>query len=348
VTSTPSEVRRWLWRAALVASICTGLAAAAGPYADNKDAPHDGLRRREPLAPLPPPPALDALKVELGRRLFSDTILSGDGARACASCHDLNAGGTVHVERMAGYTGKMNAYNPPTVFNAGNSYRLGWRGNFTSLEELSEKVLLDANLMAANWQVLLQRLRASDLYAPLFERAFGRRPDPADVIDALATFQRSLITPGAPFDRYLGGDLAALTQDEAAGYALFKSRGCASCHQGSNIGGNMFQRFGIFAAPTRNTDAATDAGLGRWTITGAERDKRVFRVPSLRNVEVTAPYFHDGQTESLPEAVVIMARSQLGRELPATEVSSIVAFLKTLTGYYNGHRLTASPTQERP
>jgi cytochrome c peroxidase len=342
--STPSEVLRWLRRAALAAFICAGLGAAAAPYANN----HDGLRWREPLAPLPPLPALDELKVELGRRLFSDTILSGNGSRACASCHDLNGGGTVHVERTAGYTGKMNSFNPPTVFNVGNNYRLGWRGNFTSLEELNEKVLLDENLMAANWQVLLQRLRASDLYAPLFERAFARRPDRADIIDALATFQRSLLTPGARFDRYLGGDLAALTQDEAEGYALFKSRGCASCHQGSNVGGNMFQRFGIFTAPVRNGDAATDADLGRWTITGAERDKSVFRVPSLRNVEVTAPYFHDGRTKSLPEAVIIMARSQLGRELPATEVSSIVAFLKTLTGYYNGQRLTASPTQERP
>jgi cytochrome c peroxidase len=345
--STPSEAWRWLRRAALAAFICAGLAAAAAPYASNKDGLRDGLRWREPVAPLPPPPVLDALKVELGRRLFSDTILSGNGSRACTSCHDLNHAGTVHVERTAGYTGKMN-YNPPTVFNTGNNYRLGWRGNFTSLEELNDKVLLDANLMAANWQVLLQRLRASDLYAPLFERAFGRRPDRADVIDALATFQRSLITPDAPFDRYLGGDLAALTQDEAEGYALFKSRGCASCHQGSNIGGNMFQRFGIFAAPMRNGTAATDGDLGRWTITGAERDKRVFRVPSLRNVAVTAPYFHDGQTDSLSEAVIIMARSQLGRELPAAEVSSIVAFLKTLTGYYDGHRLTASPTQQRP
>jgi len=341
--STPSEAWRWLRRAALAALICAGLAAAATPFASNKD----GLRWREPLAPLPPPPTLDALKVELGRRLFSDTILSGNGSRTCASCHDLNNAGTVHVERTAGYTGTMN-YNPPTVFNVGNNYRLGWRGNFTSLEELNDKVILDANLMAANWPVLLQRLRASDLYAPLFERAFGRRPDRADVIDALATFQRSLITPGAPFDRYLGGDLAALTQDEAEGYALFKGRGCASCHQGSNIGGNMFQRFGVFAAPIRNGAAATDGDLGRWTITGAEQDKRVFRVPSLRNVAVTAPYFHDGQTDSLSEAVIIMARSQLGRELPATEVSSIVAFLKTLTGYYNGHRLTASPTQPRP
>ncbi|TCL74842.1 cytochrome c peroxidase [Rhizobium sp. BK251] len=297
----------------------------------------------EPITPLADPPPLDPAKVALGERLFSDPILSSKNELACSSCHDLNAGGTVSLKRTIGYNGKMHRFNAPTIFNVANNYRLGWRGNFTSLEEQNEAVLLDPNLMASEWKTLLPKLRDSKSYGPEFQRVYGREIDRQSLLDALTTFQRSLVTPNARFDQFLRGDRNAITADEARGYALFKSYGCISCHQGSNVGGNIFQKFGIFAeAMPVNSDAGNDGNLGRWTITGRDTDRGVFRVPSLRNVEVTAPYFHDGRVGTLPEAVKIMARSQLGLTVDDRDVASIVAFLKTLTGEYKGRPLNVT------
>jgi cytochrome c peroxidase len=294
---------------------------------------------RDPITALPPPPALDPARVDLGGRLFNDTLLSSKNMLACTSCHNLTTGGTVRLRRTVGYNGRMHRFNAPTIFNVGNNYRLGWRGDFTSLESQNEKVLTDENLMDATWPSLLAKLRANAVYASLFQQAYGKPVDAASVLNALATFQRSLMTPNAPFDRFLAGDPSALSIDAQNGYALFRNYGCASCHQGSNIGGNMFQKFGIFASPFPDGDPVNDGDLGRFTITGADRDIGVFRVPSLRNVAVTAPYFHDGRTDDLAEAVRIMARSQLGRELSPGDVEALVAFLNSLTGEYNGRSL---------
>lgn len=300
------------------------------------------------LAPVRLPAALDGRKVALGERLFMDPILSGKNAITCNSCHDLAKGGTVGLKRTVGYQGKMHRFNAPTIFNVGNNHRLGWRGDFTSLEEQNEKVLLDENLMAVDWPTVLDRLRASQTYTGLFKSVYRRQADRENVLDALAAFQRSLVTANAPFDRYLAGDMGALSEEARRGYELFRTYGCSSCHQGSNIGGNMFQKFGIFAEPLANGETVNDGDLGRWTITGADRDIGVFRVPSLRNVEVTAPYFHDGRTDTLAEAVEIMARSQLGRELSSVDVQAIAAFLESLTGEYNGRKLSATPLEDRP
>jgi cytochrome c peroxidase len=162
------------------------------------------------------------------------------------------------------------------------------------------------------------------------------------VLDALAIFQRSLITPNARFDRYLKGERDAITADEERGYQLFKAYGCIACHQGANVGGNLFQKFGIFQDLFAGQKTLTKADLGRFTITGVESDRHVFRVPSLRNVAVTAPYFHDGRTASLADAVKIMARNQLGRELDQRDADLIVKFLGTLTGEYRGQPLTSA------
>ena len=300
-----------------------------------------------PLAPVRIVPTLDVGRVELGKQLFSDKILSSKQAFSCASCHDLTKGGTVAVSRTIGYRGKMHRFNSPTIFNVGNNYRLGWRGDFTSLEAQNEKVLMDENLMAIDWDTLLRRLEFHPMYSVRFQQLYGTPADRSNVLDALATFQRSLTTPNAPFDRYLQGDTLALSADARQGYELFQAYGCASCHQGSNIGGNMFQKFGIFTEPVADGDAVDDGDLGRWTITGADRDKGVFRVPSLRNVEVTAPYFHDGRTETLREAVSIMGRSQLGRDLTRQDLTALVAFLKSLTGEFEGKSLSAAPMETR-
>jgi cytochrome c peroxidase len=286
----------------------------------------------EPITPVPAAAGLDSGKVRLGERLFHDPRLSRGNDLACASCHALEGGGDDGRARSPGADGEPLGFNAPTVFNAALSARLNWRGNFRTLEEQAEAVLLDPRLMGMDWTELLARLEAEPGYARDFRKAYGSGPEPWQVLDALAAFERSLLTPGSRFDRHLAGEPGAMTAEEEEGYGLFKTYGCIACHQGVNVGGNLFQRFGIFLDPLAGRPALTPADQGRFTLTGDERDRRVFRVPSLRNVALTAPYFHDGSAATLEEAVTIMARSQLGRTLAKREVGLIVAFLRTLTG----------------
>jgi cytochrome c peroxidase len=293
----------------------------------------------EPVTAVPLPAIPEPAKVRLGERLFGDARLSGDGARSCASCHDLERGGGDGRDRPTGADGRPLDFNAPTVFNAALSFRLNWRGNFRSLEEQAEAVLLDARLMGTTWEELLGKLRADPTYRDAFVRAFGGDgPEPWQVLDALAAFQRSLLTPDARFDRWLRGEHGALAPEEERGYRLFKDYGCVACHQGVNVGGNLFQRFGVFAA----RPATTEADLGRFAVTGEERDRGVFRVPSLRNVAATPPYFHDGGEPSLAGAVRTMVRSQLGRSMTEDEVDLVVRFLRTLTGEYRGRSVAAA------
>ena len=293
----------------------------------------------EPITPVAPREAADAGKVELGRQLFQDVRLSRGNIVACASCHRLDRGGDDDRARSIGLDGRPLDFNTPTIFNAARNFRLNWRGNFRTLEEQNEAVLLDPRLMNTTWEELLSKLRADHDYRSAFAALYGTGPKPAQVLDALAGFQRSLVTPDGRFDRYLRGERNAITEEEKRGYELFKAYGCIACHQGMNVGGNLFQKFGIFQDPFAQRAAITEADLGRFALTGEEADRHVFRVPSLRNVAVTAPYFHDGSTVSLSEAVEIMARSQLGRDLPVQDINAIVAFLGTLTGEYEGRPL---------
>jgi cytochrome c peroxidase len=290
-------------------------------------------RTGEPITPIPPIAQLDHRKVQLGERLFRDARLSRDNRLACATCHQLDRGGDDGQPRSFGADGRPLDFNTPTVFNAILSFRLNWRGNFRTLEEQVEAVLLDPRLMGANWPTLISTLRADQAYREEFDAAYGQPPAPPLVLDALAAFERSLLTPQAPFDRYLRGESNAIGPEAKRGYELFKSHGCIACHQGVNVGGNLFQRFGVFDDPVV-VGPPTAADLGRFALTGRTEDRSVFRVPSLRNVARTAPYFHDGRTATLEQAVAEMARTQLGRTLPPREVDLIVRFLKTLNGEY--------------
>jgi cytochrome c peroxidase len=328
-----------------VTLVCAVLAAAVGPGAqatfDARD-PAAVPSGAEPIAPVPRAVALDANKVRLGEKLFHDVRLSRGDVMACASCHRLAEGGDDNLARSPGIHGKLLDFNTPTVFNAALSFRLNWRGNFRSLEQQIEAVLYDPDLMNTSWEELLPKLRADASYREAFVATYGSGPEPAHVLDALATFERSLITPDAPFDRYLRGERDALEPHAERGYELFKVYGCTACHQGVNVGANLFQKFGIFYDPFAGADAVSQADLGRFAVTGKAADRHVFRVPSLRNVALTAPYFHDGSVASLEEAVESMARSQLGRSLSAQEIDLIVAFLRTLTGAYRGRPLAAA------
>lgn len=241
--------------------------------------------------------------------------------------------------------GTPHPRNTPTIFNVTFSSSFNWDGVADSLEAHAELVLLSPRLMNTTWPELLAKLRADADYVNRFKTAYADELTPRTVLDALATFERSLITPDSRFDRYLRGDRSAITAKEERGYQLFKTYGCTACHQGVNIGGNMFQRFGIFAEP--NDVGRIDTDLGRYQVTKAARDREVFRVPSLRNVAVTAPYFHDGRTGSLEVAVETMARVQLGRNLARDDIDLIVQFLHTLTGEYRGRELTASAERTR-
>lgn len=286
-----------------------------------------------PIQPIPALSDFDKERVELGRRLFHDTSLSKDGTISCASCHDVAGGGDDGRARSLGVDGAQGGINAPTVVNARFNFRQFWDGRARTLEDQVDGPLQHPAEMATTWGEVIAKLQADGAYKAAFERSYGHGPDAASVRDAVATFERFLITPGCAFDRYLMGDEGAISDAAKAGYELFVSLGCITCHQGVNVGGNMFQPFGQGSRyfDERGGDV-TSADLGRFNVTGDERDKHVFRVAPLRNVALTAPYLHDGSAGTLAEAVQVMASHQLGEKLSEEEVLNIVAFLESLTG----------------
>ncbi len=276
----------------------------------------------EPLRPLPQAPPVDARRAELGARLFRFSGLSAGGRTSCLSCHDVARSGASLHARDLGQDGVPLALNTPTVFNATDSWRLNWEGRFGDAADLVRATLHNPTLMGP--APALARVRSDPSLAPALRGAYGRPAEEADVVDALTAYLRTLRTPDARFDLWLRGDRGALTSVELRGYARFKALGCAACHQGSGVGGNLFQRHGVFhplGAP----------------------DPVMLRVPSLRNVAATAPYFHDGSAPTLEGAVRDMGWSQLDLQLGDRDTADIVAFLKTLSGRRDGHVVGAPP-----
>ncbi|MCP1739204.1 MULTISPECIES: cytochrome-c peroxidase [Bradyrhizobium] len=282
------------------------------------------VRKDEPITPIPAPPVINPLKVKLGERLFSDRRLSHDNSRSCASCHDIATNGASPRQHDVGPDGAQITLNTLTVFNAALSFRFGWEGKLRNLEADTRASLESPRTMASSSVEIAEKLNADPDMRESFFAAYGHRPERGDVVDALANFQRTLVTPGGKFDRWLAGDAAALSGDELAGYQLFKSLGCASCHQGVNVGGNLFQRHGIFHPL-------------------ASPEPKILRVPSLRNVATTPPYFHDGSAPTLDDAVRKMAFAQLNATLTEKQVKALVAFLNSLTGTYRGATVGGSP-----
>jgi cytochrome c peroxidase len=322
--------------AALAAAGCDEPSRTAAPA---RIEPRRAAFGREPLSPLPEPPTLDAALVELGRRLFHDKRLSVDDTIACASCHDLAMGGAdanANAEqgraRSVGVGGKVGDVNAPSVYNAGLNIAQFWDGRAPTLEAQIDGPITSPLEMAFTWEGVIAKLKRDPETVAAFRRARREGMTPDDVRAAIAAFERTLLTRGSPFDRWLGGDVTALTPQQKAGYQTFKSVGCIACHQGSNVGGNMFQRFGVLGDYFNDRGGITKADYGRFNVTHDEADRFVFRVPSLRNVEHTAPYFHDGSAKTLTEAVQVMARYQLFRQLSDEEVAEIVAFLRSLSG----------------
>lgn len=300
---------------------------------------------QEPIAPIPLHLAIDAQRVALGKQLFNDVRLSHDNTRSCATCHPLARGGMDGRPRALSTNTSVPLRNTPTIFNVGFNAAFNWDGVADTLEAHADLVLLNPHLMNTTWPELLAKLQADANYVTNFNTTYARGLTPATVLDALASFERSLLTPNARFDRYLRGERHVLTQSEQQGYHLFKSYGCVACHQGINVGGNMYQQFGVFAEPGGARGPAAVVDMGRYAVTAEPRDREVFRVPSLRNVAVTAPYFHDGRESTLEGAVNTMAKVQLGRTLRREEIGLIVQFLRTLTGEHQGQSV-ATPTQK--
>jgi len=293
----------------------------------------------DPITPLPLTVSLDRRKVELGQRLFNEPKLSGDGSVSCAHCHNLAAGGVDHLPHSRGIGGKEGGINEPTVFNSGLNFRQFWDGRAETLEEQIDGPLQNPAEMGGTWLRAITALSQDPYYQGKFKTIYDEGISEHSIKDALATFERSLITPNARFDRFLRGEHTALNAEELAGYRLFKQIGCTSCHQGQNIGGNMYQKLGIMDDYFAARGQVSEADMGRFNVTKREEDRHFFRVPSLRNVAVTPPYLHDGSAKTLDDAVKVMARYQLGKELDAADVTRIVAFLRTLTGEYQGKPL---------
>jgi cytochrome c peroxidase len=277
----------------------------------------------EPITPVPEPPAADPLKVALGERLFEDPRLSRGNTRACSSCHDLRTNGASGNAKNTAPDGSPLSFNTTTVFNSALSFRFGWEGEFRTLEAQAAASLQNPRIMDSQIEEVVGKLRHDPDVVHQFEAAYKHGPDATSVLDAIATFERSLVTPSSQFDRWLTGDATALSAQQLSGYRLFKSLGCVSCHQGVNVGGNLFERHGIFHPLAR-------------------ADPQILRVPSLRNVATTAPYFHDGSASTLDEAVRKMATAQLNLTLTDRQLDDIVAFLRSLTGTYHS-RLVEEP-----
>ncbi|MBU1053610.1 MAG: cytochrome-c peroxidase [Proteobacteria bacterium] len=293
------------------------------------------------IVPIPLNIELDARKVALGDKLYHDKRLSKDDSISCASCHDLAKGGTDQVKYSTGIKNAVGGINSPTTFNSGFNFVQFWDGRAQDLAEQAPGPVHNPIEMGSNWAEVITKLKKDSQYIKAFAEIYPDNIKPENIADAIAVFEMSLITPNSRFDNFLRGDSGALNEQEKEGYRIFKEYGCISCHQGINIGGNMYQTIGIMEDYFQHRPL-TDADLGRFNITKLEYNKYQFKVPSLRNIAVTFPYLHDGSAETMEEVLSIMWNSQLGRSLTQEENEHILLFLNTLTGEYKGNFLDAS------
>ncbi|WP_068635915.1 cytochrome-c peroxidase [Thauera butanivorans] len=284
--------------------------------------------REEPIQPIEPAKVVNPAMVELGKKLYFDPRLSRSGFISCNSCHNLSMGGSDNLKTSIGDKWQQGPINSPTVLNSSLAVAQFWDGRAADLKEQAGGPIANPGEMAFTHDLAVDTLRSIPGYVSEFKSVFGSAAINIDKItQAIAAFEETLVTPNSPFDQWLKGDDKALTDRELAGYGLFKESGCVACHNGPAVGGTSFQKMGLFEPYKTNNPAE-----GRAAVTGKDEDRMNFKVPTLRNVELTYPYFHDGEAATLEEAVDIMGRLQLGRKYSEQEISDIVAFLKTLTG----------------
>ena len=304
------------------------LALLAAPFV----LPGPGMHAAEPIRPIPEKLEVNAEKAALGRALFHDPRLSRDDTVSCASCHMLSGGGDDGRKVSIGIEGQPGLINSPTVFNVGLNFKQFWDGRASTLEQQIDDPVQSPLDMGSLWPDVVAKLYGDSDYPRRFKALYPDGISRNSIRNALAEFMRSLTTPNGRFDRWLKGDASALSALERRGYALFKHYGCASCHQGANVGGNMFQVFGVINDYFRKRGDIDEADLGRFNVTGNPADRHAFKVPSLRMAVHTAPYLHDGSAQTLRDAVDAMFEFQLGREAPDADKEAIVAFIGTLAG----------------
>jgi len=291
------------------------------------------LSQSEPITPVEVVLPVNPLAVALGKVLFHDVRLSKDNSISCASCHDLFDGGDDGLKFSVGINDQVGPINTPTVLNSGLNAFQFWDGRAKTLEEQVEGPVHNTLEMGSNWVEVTQKLKRDKHINTLFSQIYTDGINKKNISLAIAAYERQLVTLDAPFDLYLKGDTEAISVQAKEGYKLFKRMGCISCHQGQNVGGNMFQHFGVMGNYFAEKSHSTTADLGRYNVTGKEEDRYKFKVPSLRNIELTAPYFHDGSADNLEQAIRVMARYQLGRPISNKQIIKIEAFLKSLTGH---------------
>ncbi len=295
----------------------------------------------EPVQVLPLTVDLNPDKVALGGKVFNDRLLSGDNTLNCASCHDLARGGTDQTKVATGIRGQQGPINAPTVYNAMYNIAQFWDGRAKDLQEQAAGPVANPVEMGAQWDNVVEKLKQAGEYQQAFATLYPEQGlTKTTVTDAIAVYEQSLVTPNARFDRYLRGRQDILAADEKAGYELFKTN-CASCHFGPALGGLSYEKMGVKQDYFKlRGSPMTEVDNGRFNVTKQEKDRHFFKVPVLRNIELTFPYFHDGSVDSLAEAVRIMGKVQLDKTFSDDEIAKIVAFLKTLTGEYKGKPLT--------
>lgn len=282
----------------------------------------------EPIQPIQPAKVTNQAKVELGKQLFFDPRLSKSGFISCNSCHNLSMGGSDNLPSSIGHNWQQGPINSPTVLNSSLNLAQFWDGRAADLKAQAGGPIANPMEMGFTHNLAVDVLDSIPQYKESFKKVYGKNSIDIDqVTDAIAAFEETLVTPNSRFDQWLKGDKKALNKDELAGYQLFKDVGCTACHNGSAVGGNSFQKMGLVEPYATQNPAEGVAGL-----TGNDADRMKFKVPTLRNVELTYPYFHDGAYWNLEEAVDVMARLQLGRKLEQKQIAQITAFLKTLTG----------------
>jgi len=277
------------------------------------------------ITPIPQKIDYDSSKASLGKKLFFDTRLSKNDTISCANCHILEDGGDDNLPVSFGIDGKTGLRNSPTVFNAVYNYSQFWDGHAKSLAEQVQGPVHNPVEMGTNFKEIIPKLNQDKEYKTQFAKIYKDGITPQNIADVIAEFEKALTTPNSRFDKYLRGDKKALSKEEIEGYKLFKEYGCISCHNGVNMGGNLLQKIGV-------VKEFIHEDFGLYNITKKEEDRYYFKVPSLRNVAITAPYFHDGRIPTLEKAVEKMMAHQVGFVLKEKEFENVIKFLKTLTG----------------
>lgn len=291
------------------------------------------------IRPIPGSLDVDPAKAALGERLYHDTRLSGDNTISCASCHDLAKGGTDQQVVSDGIRGQMGGINSPTTYNAALNFAQFWDGRAATLEAQADGPPNNPVEMGSNWTPITEKLTKDEAFVKEFTAAYPEGVNKATVTHAIAEYERTLLTPNSRFDESLKGDTTALAADEKHGYEVFVEKGCATCHVGELLGGKSYEVMGRRADYFAARGKVTDADNGRYNVTKDEKDRHAFKVPTLRNVARTYPYFHDGSKKTLREAVDAMALYQAGEPLAEKDAQDVVRFLETLTGEYKGKAL---------